>query len=66
MSTDTWRKSSYSGNTANCVHVALDSGGRPKIRESDGPNATLVASPAAFRAFIRTVKTGEFDRLAAD
>jgi hypothetical protein len=62
----TWRKSSYSGNAGTCVYVALDSGGRPKIRESDDPNATLVTSPAAFRAFVHAIKTGSLEQLSTD
>ncbi|MDX3226009.1 DUF397 domain-containing protein [Streptomyces sp. ME19-01-6] len=66
MSTYIWRKSSYSGNAGNCVYVANDHDGTVKMRESDGPNATLAASPATFGVFIRAVKAGAFDQLAAD
>ncbi|MER7787534.1 DUF397 domain-containing protein [Streptomyces sp. NPDC097640] len=66
MSTYNWRKSSYSGNAGNCVYVALDSDGRVKMQESDGPNATLAASPATFGVFIRAVKAGALDRLTTD
>ncbi|MGY0058940.1 DUF397 domain-containing protein [Streptomyces sp. LZ34] len=66
MPTYNWRKSSYSPNAANCVYVALDSDGRVKMRESDGPNATLAATPATFGVFIRAVKADAFDQLAAD
>ncbi|MGY0058939.1 DUF397 domain-containing protein [Streptomyces sp. LZ34] len=63
-STYTWRKSSYSGNAANCVNVATSCDGRVHIRESDAPDVTLTTRPTAFGVFIRAVKTGEFDRLS--
>ncbi|MFD5436442.1 DUF397 domain-containing protein [Kitasatospora sp. NPDC127067] len=35
-----------------------------RIRESDDPDTVLTASPGALRAFLRGVRTGEFDHLA--
>lgn len=63
MSLYTWRKSSYSGNAANCVYVRNDRDGTLHLRESDAPEVTLAASPTAFSTFIRAAKAGEFDRL---
>ncbi|WP_031505717.1 DUF397 domain-containing protein [Streptomyces megasporus] len=59
-----WTKSSFSeagGN--NCVEVAADGDGIA-IRESTDPARALTADRAAFRALLRGVKDGAFDRLA--
>ena len=57
----TWRKSSYSGsNGGDCVEVAALPDDRLAVRDSkdpDGPNLTF--SPAEWRTFITSVKTGE-------
>lgn len=66
MSTDNWRKSSYSPNAGNCVYVATGDNHTVRLRESDAPNATLITRPATFGVFIRAVKAGALDRLAMD
>ncbi|MEU5022898.1 DUF397 domain-containing protein [Streptomyces milbemycinicus] len=66
MSTDNWRKSSYSPNAANCVYVSAGDNHTVRLRESDAPDAILTAKPATFGAFIRAVKADAFGRLAAD
>lgn len=63
MSPYTWRKSSYSGNAANCLYLRNDRDGTLRLRESDAPDTTLATSPATFGAFIRAAKAGQFDRL---
>lgn len=58
LSYASWRKSSRSSGTGqNCVEVATNLSGIVAIRDSkdpDGPN--LVASPAAWRAFLTALR----------
>jgi hypothetical protein len=59
--TPRWRKSSYTGENGNCVEVA-DLKSAVGVRDSK--NATgpaLVFAPAAFAAFLDTVKAGQLD-----
>ncbi|WP_413807380.1 DUF397 domain-containing protein [Streptomyces sp. OE57] len=64
MSALQWRKSSFSsGDAANCVELSADSGGRPRLRESDDPEVVIAPTPAALRAFLRAAKAGRFDHL---
>jgi Domain of unknown function (DUF397) len=52
-----WRKSSYSGNTGNCVEVA-DLGNAVAVRDSKDPSGSvLIVSHDKWRAFVRAVKT---------
>jgi hypothetical protein len=54
-----WRRSSYSGNTGNCVEVAIKDS-VVAVRDSknpDGPKLTFTRQDWA--AFIRRVKTGQ-------
>lgn len=61
MSPLRWQKSTFSSpDHTNCVEVAASSPGVLHLRESDAPDAVLTATPAAFGALIRAVKTGEF------
>ncbi len=56
-----WRKSSYSGNTGNCVEVA-DLGYRVAVRDSkdlDGPK--LIFTLDEWRGFIQSIKAGMHD-----
>ncbi|MEU4895477.1 DUF397 domain-containing protein [Streptomyces sp. NPDC044780] len=59
-----WRKSSYSGEDAehNCVELgrAADA---VLLRESDDPNVVITTTPAALRAFTRSVRAGRLDHL---
>ena len=65
MSSLHWRKSSFStGDAPNCVELASDPIGTPRLRESDAPDAVIATTPVALRAFLRAAKAGEFDRLA--
>jgi len=63
MSALNWQKSSYSGNAANCIHVAAADDGTIKMRESDDPNTILTTTPENLAAFIRGAKAGKFDHL---
>jgi uncharacterized protein DUF397 len=48
----TWRKSSYSGNSGNCVEVATKLPGVVAIRDSKDPNGSVLAvNRAAWREF---------------
>jgi hypothetical protein len=55
-----WRKSSCSGNTGNCVEVAITDSvvGIRDSKNPDGPKLTV--SPDAWRTFIDGVQQGEF------
>ncbi|RNF84680.1 DUF397 domain-containing protein [Streptomyces botrytidirepellens] len=63
MSPYTWRKSSYSGNAANCVYVRNDRDGTLRLRESDAPDTVLATNRTTFDTFIRAAKAGKLDRL---
>jgi Domain of unknown function (DUF397) len=59
----TWRKSSYSGQSGNCVEVAGGLRGGVGVRDSKNPDGpALVLTRSAWRAFANRVKTGDFDR----
>jgi Domain of unknown function (DUF397) len=53
-----WRKSSYSGQSGNCVEVARNLPGIMAVRDSKEPDGTkLVLSEEAWRVFISRVRT---------
>jgi hypothetical protein len=57
-----WRKSSYSGNSGNCVEVCADQAGTVAVRDSknvSGPE--LAVSIGAWSGFVRAMKRNEFD-----
>lgn len=57
-----WRKSSYSGNSGNCVEVCADYAGTVAVRDSksaSGPE--LAVSRGAWAEFARAIKRNEFD-----
>ena len=49
-----WRKSSYSGQSGNCVEVARNLPGLVAVRDSENPDgAKLVISRETWRVFLR-------------
>ena len=51
-----WRKSSYSGQSGNCVEVARNVPGLVAVRDSKAPDGTkLIVSREAWRAFLKWV-----------
>lgn len=57
MHTLHWQKSTYSGDSTNCVHVAATPcGDAVHLRESDDPDTTLTTTQAPLDALIRTLK----------
>jgi hypothetical protein len=56
-----WRKASFSGNTTNCVEVAVLADGRVAVRHSQDPHGPMVSfSPSEWAAFIKGACHGEF------
>jgi hypothetical protein len=58
-----WRKSSYSGgNGGACLEVAVLPDGGLAVRDSKDPDgARLAFAAGTWRAFVASVKDGEFD-----
>jgi Domain of unknown function (DUF397) len=57
-----WRKSSYSGNSGNCVEVAGNLPGIVAVRDSKDPDGpALIFTPDEWRAFAAGIRGGEFD-----
>lgn len=60
-----WRKSSASNPSGNCVEIAELAGGDIAVRNSRHPGGpTIVYTRAEIAAFIRGIRSGEFDDLA--
>lgn len=63
LSRGEWRKSSYSGNSGNCVEVQAATQARTvAVRDSKqvrGPELTITAD--CWSAFMQGVKRGQFD-----
>lgn len=58
----TWRKSSYSGEGANCVEVANLPGGGRAVRDSKDPNGPILRfTSSEWSAFLRGANDGEFE-----
>lgn len=56
-----WRTSSYSGSTNDCVEVAHGLTGVIPVRDSKDPQGPALAfTPEAWSAFLAGVKGGEF------
>ena len=61
----TWRKSTASNPSGDCVEVAALAGGAVALRNSREPEGTaLIYTPAEIAAFLVGAKAGEFDDLA--
>ena len=57
LSRGEWRKSSYSGQSGNCVEVARNLPDLVAIRDSKSPNGpNLLVSPETWRAFLLTLR----------
>ncbi|MFC4531815.1 DUF397 domain-containing protein [Sphaerisporangium dianthi] len=57
-----WRKSTFSGDTGNCVEVASNLPGLRGVRDSKVPGGpALVLSPGEWSAFLDGVKAGRFN-----
>ncbi|WTP22686.1 DUF397 domain-containing protein [Streptomyces sp. NBC_00203] len=57
MQTIHWQKSTYSGDSSNCVYMAAAPDGTIRLRESEEPNAVLTTTPGRMRELIRSLKT---------
>lgn len=56
-----WRKSSYSGNSGNCVEVCANHAGTVAVRDSKNvPGPELAVSSGAWSAFVHAIKRNEF------
>ncbi|MDQ0776892.1 hypothetical protein QF026_005358 [Streptomyces aurantiacus] len=51
-----WQKSTYSGDSSNCVYVATTPTGAVHLHESDEPDVTLTTTSPPLRALIRSLK----------
>lgn len=62
MSKVNWQKSSYSGSGESnaCIELASIQG-QIHLRESDSPDVIVTTTSAKLRAFILSIKAGEFD-----
>lgn len=57
-----WRKSSYSGNTGDCVEVARNLPGIVAVRDSKNPGGpALVFTRVGWQAFVSQVKASQHD-----
>ncbi|MEU6174541.1 DUF397 domain-containing protein [Streptantibioticus parmotrematis] len=58
----TWRKSSFSTDSTNCLELASQDG-QILLRESDEPGVVVRTTPEKLAAFLLGVRAGEFDDL---
>ncbi|WP_167474817.1 MULTISPECIES: DUF397 domain-containing protein [Nocardia] len=62
----TWRKSTFSNPSGNCVEVAEATNGLVAVRNSREPEAgVLFYTRPEIDAFVRGAKAGEFDDLTS-
>jgi hypothetical protein len=60
----TWRKSTASNPSGDCIELAALGGGAVAVRNSREPEGTaLIYTPAEIAAFLAGAKAGEFDDL---
>jgi hypothetical protein len=59
-----WQKSTYSGDSSNCVYVAATPTGAVHLRESDEPEIVLSTTRDRMSALICTLKTDPSTRSA--
>ena len=60
-----WCKSSYSGNSGNCVEVRANHAGTVAVRDSKNvPGPELAVSSGAWSAFVHAIKRNEFVQAA--
>lgn len=58
----TWKKSTRSNGSGDCVETARLADGSHAVRDSKNPNgAILMFTASEWRAFVEGVKDGEFD-----
>ncbi|MGI5512109.1 DUF397 domain-containing protein [Streptomyces sp. CA-106131] len=55
-----WRTSSYSGGNGACIDVAKTTGGAHFRDTKDRPRGAAFVTPAAWGAFLDSVKAGAF------
>ncbi|MEV7197443.1 DUF397 domain-containing protein [Streptomyces sp. NPDC093510] len=51
-----WQKSTYSGDSSNCVYISAPTPATIRLRESDAPETILTTTPGRLHALIRTLK----------
>ena len=62
-----WRKSTYSNPSGNCVEIARVDGIGMALRNSRDPlGPVLTYTPAEMAAFVHAIKAGELDDLLAE
>ncbi|WP_200303730.1 DUF397 domain-containing protein [Streptomyces adelaidensis] len=57
MPTISWQKSTYSGDSINCVNLATTPSGHVLLRESDDPAVILTTTPVLLNSLIRALKS---------
>jgi hypothetical protein len=62
MSKYNWQKSSYSGDSSNCLNITAHNG-TIKLRESDNPDVIITTTPEKLRALILGIKASQYDHL---
>jgi hypothetical protein len=56
-----WQKSTYSGDSSNCVYVAASVTGMLHLRESDQPDVILTTTAPRLQTFICALKDRQWD-----
>ncbi len=62
MPTSPWQKSTYSGDSSNCLEVAAETGGI-KLRESDDPTVVLTATTEELRLLMLRLQANTSTKL---